>query len=412
MIKTPRNYITILLLLCAFKSTAQPIHVTIPKYDFIHEDQAQLIVPASDTLLNNFFQKLSKLMLFGEGQINVLHMGGSHIQADVYSNRLRQLLGSYYPEQQGARGLIFPYRIAKTNGPPDFRADYTGDWTSNKNVSRELSTKLGLMGMSVSTSDTTASFQITFDRIKNLPQHFTRIKLFNEIDSSSFQPYWIGNDSVKFTSFPEKGYTLIELPRFYDTISIGFKKEDSLQHHYILYGMYLESDEPGITYNSVGVNGASTTSYLKCELFEQQVKEVHPDLVFFGIGINDAHNNTFTQKRYEDYYRQIIKMIQASNPNVMLVFITNNDSYSYSRINNKNAEAVEKAMYNLAKEYNGAVWNMFRVMGGYRSATIWRANNLMKHDRIHFNREGYNLMGDLIFNALMEKYGNYLMRNH
>jgi lysophospholipase L1-like esterase len=105
-------------------------------------------------------------------------------------------------------------------------------------------------------------------------------------------------------------------------------------------------------------------------------------------------------------------MIQASNPNVMLVFITNNDSYSYSRINNKNAEAVESAMYNLAKEYNGAVWNMFRVMGGYRSSTIWRANNLMKNDRIHFNREGYNLMGDLIFNALMEKYSDYLMRKN
>lgn len=400
---------------CVFwsiRSLAQVIHVPIPKYDFLHEEQAHLIVPKSDTLLNLFFHKMNRLLLFGEGKINILHMGGSHIQADVYSNRLRQRLGGYYPEQQGARGLVFPFRVAKTNGPPDFRSTSTGEWTRERCISRDLSTKLGLMGMSLTTTDTSATFEVTFNKTKYLPQHFNRIKLFHAIDSLSFQPIWIGNDSVHFTPFPDAGYTLIELPAYCDSIAIGFKKTDSTQSRFILYGMYLESDEPGITYNSVGVNGASTTSYLKCSLFEQQVKQIHPDLVFFGIGINDAYNSNFTQESYEEHYRQIIKMIQVANPNVMFVFITNNDSYSYSKVLNKNAEAVERAMFNLASAYNGAVWNMFRVMGGYKSATIWRANDLMKHDRIHFNRNGYRLMGDLIFNALMEKYCDYLRKHN
>lgn len=402
---------SILCMICSTTIVAQTIRVPVPKYNFLHEDQAHLIVPKSDTLLNLFFEKMRRLLLFGEGKINILHMGGSHIQADVYSNRLRQRLGGYYPEQQGARGLVFPFRIAKTNGPPDFRAFGEGDWERERNVSSSLSTKLGLMGMSIRTTDTNASVEISFNEDKYLPQRFNRIKLFHEIDSLSFQPAWLGNDSVKFTAYPNLGYTLIELPKYCDSIAIGFKKTDSLQNRFILYGMYLESDEPGITYNSVGVNGASTTSYLKCTLFEQQVKQIHPDLVFFGIGINDAYSSAFTQESYENHYRQIIQMIQAANPNAMLVFLTNNDSYSYSKVLNKNAEAVERAMFNLAKEYNGAVWNMFRVMGGYKSATIWRANDLMKRDRIHFNRAGYKLMGDLIFNALMEKYCNYL-RNH
>jgi lysophospholipase L1-like esterase len=363
-------------------------------------------------LLNHFYQKLERLLLYGEGKINILHMGGSHVQADVYTNELRQNLGKYCPEQQGARGLVFPFRIAKTNGPPDFTTAYKGEWTNDKIVGRERSTKLGLMGISVTTKDTASSFQIHFNHSKYLPQHFNRIKLFHEIDSLSFQAYWPGNDSIKFTPYPDLGYTLIELPTYCDSISIGFKKTDSLQNRFTLYGMYLESDEPGITYNSVGINGAATWSYLKCELFEQQVKEIHPDLVFFAIGINDAHNTNFTQAGYENNYKKIIEMIRAANPAAMLVFITNNDSYSYSKVNNSNAEAVESAMFNLAKTYNGAVWNMFRVMGGYQTATIWRANHLMKNDRIHFNREGYTLMGDLIFNALMEKYGIYLSQSN
>ena len=104
-------------------------------------------------------------------------------------------------------------------------------------------------------------------------------------------------------------------------------------------------------------------------------------------------------------------MIRKSNPNACFIFITNNDSYSYSRVLNPNAEAVERAMLNLAKEYDGAVWNMFRVMGGYKSATVWRANGMMKHDRIHFSHNGYLLIGDLIFNALMDCYANYLTQH-
>ena len=66
-------------------------------------------------------------------------------------------------------------------------------------------------------------------------------------------------------------------------------------------------------------------------------------------------------------------------------------------------------MYELAKKHNGAVWDMFQVMGGLKSANIWMARGLLKRDRIHFTREGYNLIGDLLFNAIMEAYENYLI---
>lgn len=390
---------------------AQIAHQPIPNYDFLHQENAPLIFPKDSTKMNGFFQKMRTLMLYGEGQLNILHMGGSHIQADVYSNRLRQLLGAYYPEQQGARGLIFPFKIAKTNGPPDYNTSYTGTWTAEKNVSRELSTQLGVTGMSVTTLDTSSSFIIRFDRTKNLAQHFNAIKVFHEVDSLSYQLKWLNNDSVICTNYPDSGFTLITLPSYCDSIAIGFKKTDSLQRRFILYGLYVQSDEPGITYNSVGVNGASTYSYLRCALFQQQILSIHPDLVFFGIGINDAHGPNFTQEEYERNYRKIIEMIRKSNPNACFIFITNNDSYSYSRVLNPNAEAVERAMLNLAKEYDGAVWNMFRVMGGYKSATVWRANGMMKHDRIHFSHNGYLLIGDLIFNALMDCYANYLTQH-
>ena len=40
--------------------------------------------------LDNFFEKLYKLKKEKQGQVNILHIGDSHIQADYQTNQLRQ----------------------------------------------------------------------------------------------------------------------------------------------------------------------------------------------------------------------------------------------------------------------------------------------------------------------------------
>jgi lysophospholipase L1-like esterase len=391
---------------------AQQIRAVIPQVDYIHEEHGSLTFPGEMTYANGFYRKLTDLLLWGEGNVHAVHFGGSHIQADIYSNRMRQLMGSYAPNQQGARGLIFPYRIAKTNGPYDYQVEYTGTWENVRNVNRNLDTPLGVSGISVYTSDTTATFHIAFDKTKNLPHNFQRIKILHEMDSLSFQLQWLGSDSAKVHHYADEGYTLIELPRPTDTLEIGFAKTDSLQERFILYGLYLENNEPGITYNSIGVNGASTGSFLKCALFEQHMHTLRPDIVFFGIGINDAHGGNFNKAGFIRNYDSIIEKIRNVNPETFFVFLTNNDSYGNNRKLNTNGLLVQEAMYDLAKKYDGAVWDLFQVMGGLKSSNIWMARGLLKRDRIHFTYEGYFLVGDLLFNALMEGYENYIIKEN
>lgn len=393
-------------------SRAQQIRADIPQVDYIHEEQGSLTFPGKMTYADNFYSKLTDLLLWGEGNVHAVHFGGSHIQADIYSNRMRQLMGSYAPNQQGARGLIFPYRIAKTNGPYDYQVDYTGEWKNVRNVNRTLDTKLGVSGISVHTSDTTATFHIAFDKTKHLPHSFQRIKVLHEMDSLSFQIQWLGSDSAHIHHHLDEGYSIIELLSPTDTLEIGLAKTDSLQERFILYGLYLENDEPGITYNSIGVNGASTGSFLKCELFEQHMHTLTPDIVFFGIGINDAHGSNFNKAGFIRNYDSIIEKIRNVNPETFFVFLTNNDSYGYNKRLNTNGLIVQEAMYDLAKKYDGAVWDLFEVMGGLKSANIWMARGLLKQDRIHFTFEGYYLVGDLLFNALMEGYENYLIKEN
>jgi lysophospholipase L1-like esterase len=137
-----------------------------------------------------------------------------------------------------------------------------------------------------------------------------------------------------------------------------------------------------------------------------------PDLVIFGIGINDANKSqaNFDPQAYQAQYRALMEYIKRANPDVNFLFITNNDSYYNRKYPNPNALKVREVMRDLATEYNGAVWDLFEVMGGLNSCVTWEKAGLAKSDRIHFTPDGYRLQGDLMFDGLRTAFGNYL--NH
>lgn len=400
----------VLLFLVGIRFTAwtQPMRVEVPDAQYINKQENVLHIPGNSTVSDKYFGKMKELMLFGQGQIRVLHIGGSHIQADIYSNRMRNHLSNFMPHLMSSRGLIFPYTIAKTNNPRNYKVSYDGKWTVVRNVNKVLDNPLGLSGISVSTKEVKSEIRIYFDVPKETKHAFNRLRVLHNSDSLSFDLRWLTEDSMLIDK--QNGYTDLIFMDYQNEIKLGFEQTDSIQTRFELHGLVLESNRPGFSYSSVGVNGASTWSYLKCELFAEHLKLLPPDLVFFGIGINDAHDGSFSEQNYKANYEKIMAQFKAANPDVFFVFITNNDSYSYNKKLNTNAEIVQKVMFDLAKKHNGAVWDVFSVMGGYTSSNLWRDAGLMAKDRIHFSGEGYNLLGDLLYNAFMEAFENYLIK--
>lgn len=393
-------------LLVSMHVSAQPMRAKVDDAPYLFLELNKLHFSGTKKLFDPFFEKMKDLAVYGQGNIRILHIGGSHIQADIYSNRMRNHLSNLMPNLMSARGLIFPFTTAKTNNPRNYKVSNSGKWSAVRNVDRSLANPLGLSGISVSTSDTNATLSVVFETPRETQHDFIQLKVLHNTDSLSFNIKWLGKDSAIMTR--ADGYTLLEFTTFQNEISLGFEKSDSLQTRFELYGIVLESNRPGFIYSSVGVNGASTWSYLKCELFSKHLSVLPPDIVFFGIGINDAHDANFSEKQYFTNYEKIISQMREVNPNVCFVFITNNDSYGYNKKLNTNASLVQKVMFDLAKKYDGAVWDLFSIMGGLKSSSAWRDANLMAKDRIHFTGDGYNLLGDLLFNAFMEAFEDYL----
>lgn len=403
-----RLYIALIFTFSGLGAWSQPTRALVAEAPHILLEHNQLHFPGGHEISDHFFGMMKTLSHFGKGQIRVLHIGGSHIQADIYSNRLRNHLSNFLPNLISSRGLIFPYTTAKTNNPRNYKVNHSGKWSAVRNVDRSLANPLGLTGISVSTQDTTATLDIIFETPNETSHDFIKLKVLHNTDSLSLDLKWLGKDSASITKLD--GYSLIEFEHFQTQIQLGFEKSDSMQNRFELYGIVLESERPGLIYSSVGVNGASTWSYLKCKLFAKHLSLVPPDIVFFGIGINDAHDPNFSERNYFNNYEKIMLQMQAANPKVFFVFITNNDSYGYNKKLNTNAVVVQKVMFDLAKKHKGAVWDLFEVMGGSKSSTVWRDAKLMANDRIHFSSEGYNILGDLLFNAVMQSFENFLQK--
>ena len=81
-------------------------------------------------------------------------------------------------------------------------------------------------------------------------------------------------------------------------MSFLIKKKENLESKFYFFGFRLDNNKNGISYHSIGVNGASVPSYLRCEFLEKQLSLIIPDLVIFSIGINDAYEEGFSKDFY------------------------------------------------------------------------------------------------------------------
>ena len=370
-----------------------------------------LFFPQVNTL-TNFFQKWDTLFFEGEGTVNILHIGGSHVQAGVFSHTLRTNLLNVYPHLTANRGIAFPFSAAKTNNPYNYKTFYEGKWDAYRNVNREIPYPLGLTGMLIVAQDEEAMVGMSMRNNDGICFDFDRIRLLGYSDSQQVKPVMqtaVGVFDGEYDPIT-KSY-LFNLPSYIDSFYVKFIPCDSVWEPFYLRGFIFENQLPGISYHSVGVNGASVPSYLKCELFENDLSFIKPDLCIFAIGINDASGDSFDTLIFIQNYKALIESIRRVSPDCEFIFITNNDSYKRHRrryYNNTNALLAEQAFMQLAQTYHSGVWNLFRIMGGLESMKVWETNGLAKRDKIHFTNQGYKLLGDLFYNALMKSYLDYL----
>ena len=382
-------------------------------YPFIQYDKNNIKF-GSPKALNHVFEKLYKLEKKKSGKVNILQIGDSHIQADISSNRVRQLFQADKRFPYNARGFLFPYRMAHTNNPENYSITYSGIWEGKMSSISKHWCQWGLAGICASTTNRYASFSINPNSRETL-YDIHKVKIFFPTkDPTSYRVEVVPEaGNLVSSEMTGDGYMEFTLDQPQRQISIKVLKTSPKQTHFVLQGMSLESHEPGVIYSASGVNGAKVKSYMRCTDFDKNLKALKPDLIIISLGTNDAYYSDFKADDFKRNYKYMINKIKAALPNTSILITTPGDLYTKSRYKsiypNRRIPIAHDVIIQVANETGIAVWDFYEVMGGQYSAKKWRLNKLYKSDYVHLSAKGYVIQGDLIHKALMDAYYLYSM---
>lgn len=391
----------------------------LPYYDCLRYDRTGLHFPGGREAQDAFYEKLDSLLLFHSRNVNIWHVGGSHVQADFFSHRMRSNLTDMQPGNIAVRGILFPFGMANTNRNHNYRMEYTGTWTAGRNIQRDAAFDFGISGIAASTTDSLASLTLVLNVGMTPTWQFSRLRVMGYASAETVCPFAVEEregmrDTLVAHPDPIYGGWVLPFETLRDSTTVCFRIPQG--ETFTLTGLIPENDLTGISYYSSGINGAAVPTWLRCSSLARDLGLVRPDLVVFAIGVNDAAvpYGDFNAEAFKNGYRRLIRMVENVSPGCAYIFITNNDTYRREsrRVKraNRNAPLVQKAFFELAEEYGGAVWDVFDFMGGLDSSPRWRDAGLMATDLIHFTRTGYELLGDLLYNAIIEDYMKRIVR--
>ena len=374
-------------------------------YKFLNLKANHLYYDSTSPTMQTFIKRWHHVISTRQGNLNIVHIGGSHVQAGTMTETIRLRMLSASSGLVGPRGMIFPYSAAaKCNNPPDYRVHCVEPMTLTRCVYKEHEYPLGLCGIAVTTKDQPAEIQIIMNepdidfgtmRVVLLGHSYGGVVPCLRTATSEYYPSYFDNVTDRY---------IFNLSEAVDSFNIVLPCNEGTS--FTVSGIFLCNRQAGISYHSIGVNGAAVPDYLRCTNFVRDLRLLHPDAVVFGIGINDASGSNFDTAVFRRNYLQLIDSVRAVNPDCAFIFLTNNDSFRKTGRRhytvNTNGTLAREVFYRLADDTGGAVWDQFEIMGGLKSMEQWYKASLARPDRVHFTRDGYRLVGNLFSDALLE----------
>ncbi len=369
-----------------------------------------------DTLVNAdclapFFDKLLKLENGDSNQVSILHIGDSHIQADFLTREVRKSF--QFAFGNAGRGLIFPLRVAGTNEPLDYRSSSNEKWTVAKINSKNQFPPPGISGISMLSDENGAYFGIKISNHDDLDYAFDKLTLIHAKDSVQFDCRITDSDSKNgylMSSNPMEPGEITTSVRFQqptDFVRITAEQTDPAQNSITVNGLILQNSQPGILYNSVGINGAHFNDYNNSGLFFKQLNVLKPDLIIISLGANEGANIKITENEIVTAVAAMLQNIKAVIPEICVLITTPADNYFHKKYKNPYLETVQRALIKSADSLNLASWDLYSITGGYGSCAEWRQAGLRQDDGVLFNEQGYTLQGSLLYKAIFDSYLKY-----
>lgn len=169
-----------------------------------------------------------------------------------------------------------------------------------------------------------------------------------------------------------------------------------------------ETGMNGFIFHAMGKNGA-TLSYFMDEAVMRDVARLKPDLLIVSVGTNESHGR-FDAVAYKSQLDRFTTRMRELCPGVTFLLTTPPGSYKRRRPN-REAGQVASCQSSYGNARGIAVWNLYEIVGGdARACMNWRGARMMARDGVHYVHEAYNLQGNLLGEAILKAYNDYLKK--
>jgi lysophospholipase L1-like esterase len=177
------------------------------------------------------------------------------------------------------------------------------------------------------------------------------------------------------------------------------------------YGVVLETDGPGVVWDTLSMIGAFTTRLLEYDEahFAGQLRARDPSLVVLNYGGNDLRRYVGRGVRISEFQeetRQVLARFRSASPDAgcLLTGIIEHEMSGRSRIRPEHVQAVVDAQRAAAHEAGCAFFDVYAAMGGAGSYRRWMREGRAASDLKHLNPAGRRIVADWIYEGLVSGY--------
>jgi lysophospholipase L1-like esterase len=193
----------------------------------------------------------------------------------------------------------------------------------------------------------------------------------------------------------------------------------SVQVFGVAFARALEGRERGLTYDSIGLNGASTTVMSRAfnpENWGEALQHRNPDLVIINYGTNESSFPAYVDKQYEGELRRAIARTRAALPEASILVMSPMDRGAKDGDAIATMPAIPKLVEiqkRVAAEMGCGFFDTYDAMGGDGTMAKWytRQPRMVAADLIHPSPQGARIVAQLLTGQLLVGYERFLQRH-
>ena len=366
---------------------------------------------------DNFFNRLNNLKNGAQIKVRIGQFGASHTAAQMFTDTVRKILSEKF--DYAGRGYIYPGPAARHFKRDGFILGFEGDYKIISGLEDYSGSAYSLSGDIVRLNPNGIySLEISEENNK-VP---SLVDMYYLVKSGMGQATALLNTNQKgmLSTRLDKGALQkisFNLEPGKNTVSIKSLGPGSVD----ILNWFWEMKKSGFIYDSVGLFTSTGMTPLQWNngIYTQLLQKRDYDLIVTWWGTNEAKMADLNPEEYYKEFKKTIELLRKKSNGKMIDCIIigttdraykDNREYYHLTPSTGNVNFVH---HKLASDLNCAFWAAHDAMGGPGSIYYWRKTNpvLSNKDHVHLTRKGYEKMGKMFANDLLQSFNTWLDNN-